>query len=124
MSGHAFVVCGDQTVARETMYSALENQGFTVTKTDEWSARAERGSKGASIAFGALAGTKRRHVTFDITCTSDEQGNLIISLLEGTSGISGGIIGMDQAQSIYSDIYAAIGTTFQSAGVLVAAGPF
>ena len=124
MAGHGFVVSGDQAVARETVYSALQNQGFTVTPTGDWSAHAERGSKGASIALGALAGKSGRHVVLDITCESDAQGNLVITLTQGTSGISGGIIGKGQADSLYADIYAVIGTAFQSAGVFVAGGSF
>lgn len=38
--------------------AALENQGFTLTHIDEWSADAKRGSSGTSVILGAFAGKK------------------------------------------------------------------
>ena len=122
MAGHFFVVSGDPVRARETVLSALQNQGFAVTRTAEWAARAERGSKGASIMLGAFAGKSGRHVILDIFLSADAQGNFVITLQQGTSGWSGGIIGSGQADSIYSDIYNAVGLTFQQAGVLLSGG--
>jgi len=116
-----FVVSGDATMARETVYTSLGNQGFTVTQTGPWSAHAERGSKGGSIALGALAGKSGRHVVLDIACQATPDGNLAISLAQGASGMSGGVIGMQQAKSIYEGVYNAVGATFQNAGVLVSA---
>jgi len=123
MAGRRYIVSGDPTLARNTVYSALQTQGFTLTPQDEWSAIAERGSKGASMAFGAMAGKAGRHVKFNIHCQGDGQGNTAITLIEGTSGWSGGIIGTAQASSIYSDIYNAVAATFQNAGVLLFSGP-
>jgi len=112
-------VSGDPTMARDTVYSALGSQGFIVTPTDAWAAHAERGSKGGSIALGAFAGKSGRHVVLDIACGGTPEGYLAISLLQGTSGMSGGLIGMQQAKSAYEDVYNAVGATFQSAGVLM-----
>jgi len=118
MKGYQFIVSGDSAIARNTVYSALENQGFKLTQIDDWSAAAERGSSGASIFLGALAGKKGRHVKLHVSCQSAPEGT-IITLTQGTSGFSGGLIGMSQASAIYSDIYNAVGATFQNAGVLV-----
>jgi len=109
-------------MARNTVYSTLESQGFTLTQFDDWSARAERGSKGASVALGAFAGKEGRHVILDIVCQAAPEGGLAITLTQATSGMSGGLIGMKQAKSLYSDIYNSVGTAFQNAGVLLSGG--
>ena len=121
MAGYKFIVNGDAFTARDTVYSVLANQSFNVTPIDDWSARAERGSAGASIAFGALAGKQGRHVILNISCQSSPDG-LVISLMQGTSGVSGGLIGMSQADKIYSDIYNTVYAAFHDAGVLVSGG--
>ena len=123
MSGHRFVVSGDAARARDTVYASLTSQGFTLTPTSDWSANAERGSAGASIAFGALAGKKGRHVKLSVSCQSAQEG-IAITLEEGTIGISGGLIGMSQANTIYSEIYNMVGSAFQNAGILISGGGF
>ncbi|MEA5002219.1 MAG: hypothetical protein VB081_01830 [Christensenella sp.] len=121
MKGQTFLVGGDPATARNTVYAALENQGFTLTHIDDWSADAERGSSGASVLLGAFAGKKGRHVKLRVTCESAPEGT-VITLTQGTSGVSGGLIGVSQASSLYSDIYNAVGLTFQNAGVLISRG--
>ena len=124
MAGHRFVVSGNPTVARETIFVNLRNQGFEVVQTGEWTASAERGSRGSSLILGAFAGKSGRHVKLDVTCASDGQGNSIITLVQGTSGWSGGVIGKGQADELYSEVYQLVGTAFQYAGVLLSGGPF
>ncbi|BDF57837.1 hypothetical protein CE91St36_06540 [Christensenellaceae bacterium] len=121
MKGHRFVVSGDPAMARNTVYTTLENQGFTLTHVDDWSADAQRGSSGASVLLGAFAGKKGRHVKLRVSCQSSPEGT-VITLIQGTSGASGGLIGVSQASGLYSDIYDAVGLTFQNAGVLVSNG--
>ena len=121
MKGHRFIVNGDPVMARNTVYSALESQGFTLTHIDDWSADAQRGSSGASIMLGAFAGKKGRHVKLLVTCQTSPEGT-VITLTQGTSGASGGIIGVNQANALYSEIYNAVGSVFQGAGVLVSGG--
>ena len=121
MKGHKFLVSGDPTVARNTVYATLQNQGFTLSQINDWSAHAERGSSGESIVLGALAGKQGRHVKVHISCNSAPEGT-VITLTQGTSGISGGVIGMSQANKIYSDIYNTVGAAFQNAGVLISGG--
>jgi len=106
-------------VARDTVYSILGNLGFTVTQSGDWSARAERGSKGASIALGAFAGKAGRHVILDVAFQTTPEGHLAANFSQQTSGMSGGLIGMNQANKIYKEIYDSVGTTLQNAGVLV-----
>lgn len=118
MKGHQFVVSGDPLAARNTVYAALEQQGFKLNHTSEWSADAERGSAAASIFLGALAGKGGRHVKLQVVCQTSPEG-CVITLTQGTSGVSGGVIGMNQATTVYSDIYNAVGQAFQNAGVLI-----
>lgn len=122
MAGHRYVVSGDPAIARDTVYTVLQGQGFTLTPTSEWTARAERGSQSASIALGAFSGKSMRHVKLEITCQGDPQNNLVVTLVQGTSGWSGGLIGKSQADSVYSDVYNVVGSAFQNAGVLVSGG--
>jgi len=123
MSGHRYIVSGDPAAARNTVYAALTGQGFTLTQVDDWSADAERGSAGASIMLGAFAGKKGRHVKLHVTCQSAPEG-FAITLAQGTSGASGGLLGVKQAADIYADIYNTVGAAFQNAGVLISGGNF
>jgi len=118
MKGHWFLVSGDPATARDTVFATLAQQGFSITPIDDWSAHAERGSQGASIVLGAFAGKKGRHVKIHISCQSTPEG-FAITLTQGTSGISGGLIGMSQADTVYSGIYNSVGTAFYNAGVLI-----
>jgi hypothetical protein len=122
MAGYGFTVSGNAATARDTVYQVLQGQGFTVTPKDEWSAFAERGGQGVSVVLGAFAGKKGRHVKLDISCASDGQGNAFIQLVQGTSGISGGLIGKSQADSIYNETYGLIAQAFQSSSILLAHG--
>jgi len=106
-------------VARDTVYSILGNLGFAVTQQDSWSARAERGSKGASIVLGAFAGKSGRHVILDVTFVTTPEGYLEATFTEQTSGMSGGLIGMNQAKKIYAEIYDSVGMTLQNSGMLI-----
>ena len=119
MAGYRFFVSGEPVLALNTVYSALEGQGFKVAKKDEWSAHAERGSKAASIAFGALAGKSGRHVSLDISCHTTPEGNVAVTFDQGSLGISGGVIGMSQAKKLYTGIYDALREAFKNAGVLI-----
>lgn len=114
---------GDPAVARDIVYGVLTDQGFTLTRTDEWSADAERGSSGKSVIFGAFAGKKGRHVKLQIKCQPGPEGSSI-TLTEGTSGLSGGLIGRNQANDIYAGVYDAIGAAFKKAGVSASGNPF
>ncbi|MCL1811332.1 MAG: hypothetical protein FWG41_03830 [Methanomassiliicoccaceae archaeon] len=122
MKGYCFLVNGDPVTARDTVYGILTDQGFTLTPIDEWSADAERGSQGKSILLGGFAGKKGRHVKLQIICRSGSEG-FTFTLIPGTSGASGGLVGVSQADKIYADVYNAVGTAFKNAGVLISDNP-
>ncbi|HBU11933.1 MAG TPA: hypothetical protein DEB31_04175 [Clostridiales bacterium] len=71
--------------------------------------------------LGAFAGKKGRHVKLHVTCQASPDGS-VITLTQGTSGMSGGLIGMDQAAALYTDVYNAVGQAFLHAGVLLSGG--
>ena len=120
MAGYKLVVSGDHEAARGVMIEAMQGQGFSMEPTGDWSARAERGSKGASVALGALAGKSGRHLILDIACSPSDDGNFTIMLTQSTSGMSGGLIGMNQAKKAYNEVYESLTAAFQSAGTFVA----
>ena len=116
MKGYSFSITGDLAAARDIVYGVIKDQEFTLKQTDEWSADAERGSSGKSALLGAFAGKKGRHVKLQIKCQSGSEASTI-TLLQGTSGWSGGLIGKGQAETIYTGIYDAITAAFQNAGI-------
>jgi len=124
MPGFRFVVTGDYPSASNTAGEVLQSQGYTLEPTGDFSFRAERGSKGGSIALGAFSGKSGRHVILDAVGTSDSDGNIALTLTEGTNGMSGGLIGMKQAKGVYKDAYDALGAAFQTSGTFVSGAAF
>ncbi|MDR1778634.1 MAG: hypothetical protein LBR14_02605 [Clostridiales Family XIII bacterium] len=122
MIGQYYVAQGGAVQVRDLVYGALQQAGFSVAATGEWSATAERGSQGKSVMLGALAGKKGRHVIIGITFSTDAQGNTVVQLTEGATGISGGVIGIHQAETIYRETYNHIGQTLQAQGLLLTGG--
>ena len=122
MKGYCFFVNGDPGAARDMVYKALTDQGFVMTPLDEWSADANRGSSGKSILLGAFAGKKGRHVKLRVQCQTNS-GGYMITLAQGTTGFSGGIIGKSQADGIYVEVYNAIDATLRTAGILTSCNP-
>jgi len=117
MKGYRFSISGDHAAARDIVYKVLTDQEFVLTRVDEWTADAERGSSGKSIILGAFAGKKGRRVKLHISCQPGSEG-FVIMLTQGTSGFSGGLIGVSQANKIYNGVYEAISAAFQSAGIV------
>jgi|GEM_PF-769825 len=122
MKGHSFLVNGDRAAARDIVYGTLTGQGYSLIRIDDWSAEAEKGSSGKSIVLGAFAGKKGRHVKLRVVCQSKSEG-FTISLIQGTSGFSGGLIGVSQANKIYASIFDDIRTVLQTSGILVSSNP-
>ena len=122
MKGQSFLVNGDSAATRDIVYNVLTDQGYSLVKIDDWSAEAEKGSSGKSIVLGAFAGKKGRHVKLRIVCQSKTEG-FTISLIQGTNGLSGGLIGVSQANKIYAAIFNNIRAALQNAGVLISSNP-
>lgn len=122
MAGFKLALSGDYATIQKTVAEALQAQGFQTEVTGEWTARAERGSKGGSIVFGAFTGKSGRHIIIDIAFSTEGDGNVAVTLTEGTSGMSGGLIGMKQAKDSYREVYDTLSNTFKAAGVYVSGG--
>jgi len=120
MAGMQFVVSGDSIAARDLVLGVFQQQQWRITLKSDWEATAEHGSKAASIWGGAFAGKSGRHVILNITISLDSQNNTAISLIEATSGFSGGVIGIAQASEVYQTMYNNIGMSLTSAGIYVA----
>ena len=123
MKGYSFSTSGDPAAARDIVYRVLGEQEFTVAQTGEWSADAERGSSGKSVILGAFAGKKGRHVKLQINCQPEAEG-CVITLTQGTSGFSGGLIGVSQANKIYNGVYESITAALQGEGILTSGAAF
>jgi len=123
MAGVTFTVNGDYEAALNTVREIFAGQGYTVQQTGNQSMRAERGSQGGSVLLGAFSGKKGRHVYLDINY-GESNGNFAISLNKGTSGMSGGLIGMKQANDIYKEAFDAVDAALRSSGTLVSADAF
>jgi len=114
-----YTVSGDALSARNAVYDQLFHQNFKITETGPWTADAERGSGAASFWLGAAAGKGLRHCKILVSCASNADGYLEVTLKPADSGWSGGLIGKSQADSIYTEVYNAVTAALQSAGVLV-----
>jgi len=119
MAGMQFIVSGNSVEARDLVLSVFHQNHWSVTLKSDWEATAEHGSKAASILVGAFAGKSGRHVILNISISVDTYGYTVITLITGTSGASGGAIGVSQANNIYKKMYENIGVALSSAGIYV-----
>ena len=119
-AGMQFVVSGNGMAARDLVLGVFQQHQWRVALQSDWVATAEHGSKAASVWGGAFAGKGGRHVVLNISVTTDPQGNTMVSLIEGTSGFSGGAIGVTQAKAVYQEMYDSIGMALSNAGIFVA----
>jgi hypothetical protein len=122
MAIYNFVVRGDYTRARDTVYAILERLGFKLTLNSDWTAVAERGSSVLSFLLWLLTPPVLRHVKLYVAFATDKQGHLQITLTEGADGKTGGTIGVIQVADIYSTVYGFIREEFRRAGVLISDG--
>ena len=119
-AGMQFVASGDGKVARDIVLDTFKRYEWRVQLKGEWEGVAERGSKAASFWGGAMAGKGGRYVELKIKVSANAQGNAVIDLIEGKSGMSGGLIGISQAKEVYQNLYDAVGGALTSAGIFVA----
>ncbi|GAA2240554.1 hypothetical protein GCM10010401_11490 [Rarobacter faecitabidus] len=71
--------------ARDLAHDALWNEGWTVTKVDHWTADAERGSVGATVILGPLAGDRQQHVKFRLQVFARPGGGTAVRVRRFTS---------------------------------------
>jgi hypothetical protein len=109
------VVTGDPSRARATVAQEMAARGFRLTWADEWTAVAERGSKGANVALGALA----QYFKVGLRVMSAGTGNSIVRLETLSSGWMGGAIGAHRTTTNFDRLRDDLWRTFYDAGVLV-----
>ena len=118
-TGMQFLVSGNSMSARDLVLNVFHFNQWRITLNGDWHATAERGDAASSIIGGAFAGKDGRHVILQIMVSLDPQGYTVISLIETTSGISGGVIGMNQAKAVYQELYDCIGMALTNAGIFL-----
>jgi hypothetical protein len=109
-----FVVSGDPKIARATVERALAARQFRVTWQDEWTAVAERGSKGANFWLGTFA----QYFKVGVSLTSAAPGQTILRIERQSSGLMGGAIGASRTRRNLSSLHDELRATFSAAGVL------
>ncbi|MDR3106866.1 MAG: hypothetical protein LBU05_01510 [Bifidobacteriaceae bacterium] len=119
MPTSTFFVAGDPAKAGATVSGLLSQRGFSLRFDNPHNAVAERGSKGATIALGALAGPASQHLRIRISFAIDPQGNAAITLASDTTGMAAGLIGANRAKKAYAELFAAVRAAFWQAGVLL-----
>ena len=119
MTALTVFVSGDPGRARATIDQIFSLRGFAVQYQDPFNGLAERGSKGATIAFGALAGGDSQHLRVRFSFAADPYGNTAITLASDTTGAAAGLIGVNRANKAYAELFGIVRTAFLNACVLV-----
>lgn len=116
---HDFFALGDHEQARALVIGALQAQGFTVSSTPTHGLLAKRGSTGATIWLGALAGNNFQ-VTFMVDLMVDPEGRLVVRLNRNMAGgaLKGGAFGAAKTDTAFQETANAIAAALHSAGVL------
>ncbi|MCL2234756.1 MAG: hypothetical protein FWC11_02310 [Firmicutes bacterium] len=115
--GIQFLVNGDSMAARNLVFNTMSQDKWRIDLTNDWEAKAERGSKAGSFWGGSFAGKAGRHCILKIIITTNTHGNTIIELSQKTSGASGGMIGVSQANDVYQMTFDNIGRALSNAGI-------
>lgn len=92
----------DPVVARDIVFGTFSSNQFTVTQTGEFTATVERGSKTATILFGALAGKSKQHLRYDVSFFTAPQGGTMVHLVSTTSGAAAGVVGMNRERAAFA----------------------
>jgi len=120
-SSHDFHVDEAPEQAQARAAGILASLGFRVTSRTPTSLHAERGSKGLTIWFGALAG-KSLHMSFDVDVFAGESGGAVLRLNRnmGRAAVKGGAIGASKTNAAFEETANALHQEFASAGILTA----
>ena len=120
-SSHDFRIAEAPAVAHAHVHDILLRQGFTVESPTPTSLRAVRGSKGLTVAFGAMAG-RSLHMSFDVDIYQENDGSALVRLHRnmGKAAVKGGAIGASKTNTAFEQTANAIHQELSSAGVLLA----
>ena len=79
----------------QKLHEIMAQQGFKVISETFGTITYEKGNRVMRILFGAFV----KYFKFTVTITSNTESELIINVFKQTSGISGGLIGMNQVKN-------------------------
>jgi hypothetical protein len=118
-ASYDYFISGDHAAARTLIQNTLTQQGFAVEQTENGGFVAKRGSMGATVWLGALAG-KNFHVSFSVHFFVDERGQLVARLNRnmGAGVLKGGAIGASKTDTAFVDTANALAGALTNAGVL------
>lgn len=119
-ASYDYVISGDHASARALIGNALTQQGFTVEATETGNLVIKRGSMGATVWLGAMAG-KNFHVSFTVEFFVDAEGRLVARLNRNmaTGVLKGGAIGASKTDTAFVDTANSLAGALSDAGVLV-----
>ena len=99
---------------RNLVQAAFGAQGFEVNWASTANGKAEKGSKGLNIAFGALA--QYYGVDFEIGSTSD---GAVLRLIKANTGWASGYLGARRVEKKFEELGTLMTSWFQQQGVLM-----
>ena len=100
--------------ARDAITNVLEAHGFRLTFADEWTAVAQKGSKGMNVAFGAMA----QYFEFGVQIFQDPGGETILRLSRNPVGYWGGLVGRARVAGTFGRIANEVITWLHQQGML------
>ena len=107
-------VRGSVDNVRNLVQTAFGAQGFEVNWAGPMKGKAEKGSKGMNIAFGALA--QYYGVDFEIGSTPD---GAVLRLIKANTGWAGGYLGARRVEKKFEELGNIMTSWFQQQGVLM-----
>jgi hypothetical protein len=73
----------------------MQAQGYKMTEGQIGNGTYEKGNRVMRLLFGAFV----KYFKFSITISANPQGELMVNLFKQTSGMSGGLIGVNQVKN-------------------------
>lgn len=114
---HEFFVTSDLATTQRMTDDLLTNVGYRIETRADGVQVAVRGSRGMTIAFGALAG-KKFYRSFPLTYLSADPHVVVRIEAQSAGGkLLGGATGVGISENSLNDVAKALGEGFSSAGV-------
>jgi hypothetical protein len=114
------LISGDAQAAKDLVVRVLGEQGFTAETNPNGGLTAKRGSAGATLLLGGLAG-KNLQMTFFVQYLDGADGSLDVRLSRNTAAgaLKGGAIGANRTNGAFIDLVNAVAAAAQTAGSFV-----
>jgi len=118
-ASYDYFITGDHTAARDLIADSLTEQGFTVEAAETGNFVIKRGSMGATVWLGAMAG-KNFHVSFTVEFFVDPEGRLVARLNRNMANgvLKGGALGASKTDTAFVDTANTLAAALSDAGVL------